>query len=89
PRIPNQPKKADTAADKRPVFTHKEIATLRQRIEILDWYHANGKNQTKTAKHFDPIYPNLRIKQPTVSAWVNEEDKWREQWAKSSSAERK
>ena len=59
-----------------PVFTKKENATLAQQLEILDWYHANGKNQTKTAKHFDPIYPNLRIKQPLVSAWVNKEATW-------------
>jgi len=63
----------------------KENATLAERIEILDWYHANGKNQTKTAKNFDPIYPNLRIKQPLVSAWVHEEAKWQEEWAHSAS----
>lgn len=64
-----------------PVFTKKENATLGQRIEILDWYHANDENQSKTAKHFDEIYPNLRIKQPLVSAWVKEEERWREEWA--------
>lgn len=62
-----------------PVFTKKENATLAQHIEILDWYHANGENQSKTAKHFDAIYPNLRIKQPLISAWVKEE-KWQEEW---------
>ena len=40
-------------------FTRKENATLEQRIEILNWHHANGKNQQKTAKHFDVIFPNL------------------------------
>ncbi|KAJ7803292.1 hypothetical protein B0H14DRAFT_3884152 [Mycena olivaceomarginata] len=60
-----------------PTFQKKELATLEQRIEILDWYHANGKNQSKTAKHFDPIYPNLCIKQPLVSSWVNKEQEWR------------
>jgi ubiquitin-protein ligase len=40
-------------------FTKKENATLQQHIEILNWYHWNGKNQSKTAKHFDAIYPNL------------------------------
>ena len=64
-----------------PVFTKKENATLAQRIEILDWHHANGKNQSKMAKHFDAIYPNLKIKQPLVSAWVKGEEKWREEWA--------
>ncbi|KAJ6477046.1 hypothetical protein C8R45DRAFT_833835, partial [Mycena sanguinolenta] len=57
-----------------------ENATLVQRIEVLDWYHANGKNQTKSAKHFQPLYPNLRIEQPLVSAWLKEEAKWRRQY---------
>ena len=66
-----------------PTFTHKETATLAQRIEIMDWYFANGKNQSKTAKHFDKIYPNLRIKQPLVSSWLKEEARWRAEWADS------
>jgi len=49
---------------------------LAQRIEILDWYHTNGENQSKMARHFDAVYPNLRAKQPLVSAWVKEEEKW-------------
>ena len=64
-----------------PVFTKKKNATLAQHIEILDWYHANGENQSKTVGDFGSIYPNLRIKQPLISAWVWEEDKWREEWA--------
>jgi hypothetical protein len=43
-----------------PVFTKKENVTLAQHIENLDWYHKNGKHQSKTAKHFDAIYLNLR-----------------------------
>jgi hypothetical protein len=54
---------------------------LAQHIEILDWYHDNGKNQLKTVKHFDSIYPNLKIKQPLVSAWVKDEAKLQEEWA--------
>ncbi|KAG2354181.1 hypothetical protein BDR07DRAFT_1382449 [Suillus spraguei] len=49
---------------KQKIFTKKENATLAQHIKILDWYHANGENQSKTAKHFDAVYPNLKIKQP-------------------------
>jgi hypothetical protein len=67
-----------------PVFTKKENATLAQRIEILNWHHAQPKkSQTKTAKHFDPIYPNLRIKQPLLSEWLKDEQKWRDQWAEA------
>ena len=55
------------------------------RIEILDWHNKNGRNQSKTARHFNPIYPNLKIKQPLVSTWVNDEAKWREQWEQTNS----
>jgi len=75
---PNQP-----AAPAPPVFVKKENATLAQRIQILDWHHKNGKNQTATAKHFDPIYPNLQLKQPLLSRWLKDEAEWREQWAQA------
>lgn len=52
------------------------------RIEILDWYYATGeKSQTKTAKYWAEIYPNLQLKQPTISSWLKDEGKWRAQWA--------
>lgn len=62
-------------AKKQPVavFTKKEVASHKQRVEMLDWYHANGKNQTKTAKTFAQKYPNVMIKQPLVSSWVKNE----------------
>ncbi|KAF8642060.1 hypothetical protein AX14_009760, partial [Amanita brunnescens Koide BX004] len=69
-----KPKKAKMQAT--PVFTKKENATLAQCIEVLDWYHTNGKNQSKTAKHFELVYPNIMIKQPLISAWVKNEKKW-------------
>jgi hypothetical protein len=53
---------------------------LGQRIEILDWHHANGENQSKTAKHFDVIYPNLQLKQPRISVWCKNEEKWQEEY---------
>lgn len=51
--------------------------TLAQRISVLDWYNKNGKNQTKTAKHFENTFPGIVIKQPLVSSWVKDEDKLR------------
>lgn len=54
-------------------LTRRTTATFAQKIEILNWYHAHGRSQTGTAKHFDAIYPELRIKQPLVSAWVKDE----------------
>jgi hypothetical protein len=61
----------------------KENVNLKQRIEILDWYHKNGKNQLATAKHFDKKYPSLHIKQPLISKWVNKEEHWCKQWEDS------
>jgi hypothetical protein len=69
-------------------FEKKENATLQQRIEILDWYHKNGKNQTKTATHFNTIYPNLVLKQPRLSAWLKDEQRWREEYESSSGLSR-
>ncbi|KAF7347008.1 DDE-domain-containing protein [Mycena venus] len=74
-------KKKETA----PVFTRAEHATLAQKIEILDWYHANGQKQGATAKHWAPIYPNLRLKQPKISDWVRNEAKIRLEFSQSVS----
>jgi len=81
-------KKPTDKGPANPVFTHKERATIKQCIEILNWHHANGENQTKTAKHFNPIYPNLGLKQPLLSKWLKEESKWREQWEDTKDMDR-
>jgi len=62
----------------------KENATLTQQIEVLNWFHKNGKNQSKTARHFNTVYPNLNIRQPLVSSWVNNESVWHERWEQSN-----
>ena len=67
-----------------PVFTRKENATLAQRIAILDWHHENGKNQSRTAREFASKYPNLKIKQPLISSWLKNEEKWRAEWEAAS-----
>ena len=69
------------------VFTKKENATLVQHIEILDWFHANGKHQSKTARHFDTIYPNLKLKQPMIYEWVKNKKKWQTRWEEEQGAE--
>jgi hypothetical protein len=59
----------------------KENATLEQRIKILDWIHERkGVSQAAAAHHWDKIYLNLQLKQPTISNWVKNEAKWRLQW---------
>lgn len=68
------------------VSTKKENATVAQRIEILTWHHKSAeKNQTKTAAHWDKIYPNLQLKQPIISSWLSDEEKWRAQFANAES----
>ena len=62
----------------------KENATLAQRIEILDWYHKNNKNQSATAQHFQSCYPSLKIKQPLVSSWIKDEAKWQDAWERTN-----
>lgn len=81
PEERKQPEKKKEKGPPIPVFTKKENATLAQKIEILKWHHAQAKpNQTATARHFDPIYPNLQLKQPRVSKWLDAEPQLQEQW---------
>jgi len=70
-KAPAQSRKKDA-----PVFMKKEIATLIQHIEILDWHHKNGKNQRRTAAHFDKCYLNLILTQPLIFKWLKNEEKW-------------
>ena len=67
-----------------PAVIQKKNSMIGQHIEILNWHHANGKNQSKIAQHFDPIYPNLKIMQPLVLVWVKEEAKLQNDWSHSS-----
>ncbi|KAI9613207.1 hypothetical protein KEM48_003902 [Puccinia striiformis f. sp. tritici PST-130] len=48
-------------------------ASYAEKVEVLDWHHQKGKNQSKTAAHFDKIYPHLKIKQPLISKWFKDE----------------
>jgi hypothetical protein len=57
-------------------------ATLQQRIVILNWYHAHGKNQSATERHFRcvPKYCNICFNQPLLSKWLKNEAKWHEEF---------
>ncbi|KNE95919.1 hypothetical protein PSTG_10718 [Puccinia striiformis f. sp. tritici PST-78] len=72
--------KSDSKSSKKPIR-----AMMAQKIEVLDWYDKNGKNQTKTAKHFAEIYPEIGFKQPLISAWVADCD-WIRQQADTSAS---
>ena len=80
PEVPAKPFVNQQSVAKKPEFAKKENAILEQRIEILNWHHANGENQTKTAVHFDAIYLNLWLKQPRISAWCKHEETWRAEY---------
>lgn len=56
-----------------PKLSTRSNVTLADRIKVLDWYHKNGKNQTKTARHFENSFSGTVIKQPLVSSWVKDE----------------
>ncbi|KAJ6532820.1 hypothetical protein B0H10DRAFT_1972912 [Mycena sp. CBHHK59/15] len=54
-------KKAPTT----PVFTKRQNASLAQRIEILDWHHAQAKpSHSKTAAHFGEKLIHLQMSAP-------------------------
>ena len=72
-----------TKEHKTPEFKKTENAILAQRIEVQDWYHANGQKQKKTATHFKTIYPNVNITQPRGSGWLKEEVRWRKEYEKN------
>ncbi|KAI7950164.1 hypothetical protein MJO28_008985 [Puccinia striiformis f. sp. tritici] len=87
--------KKNTAATEPPALkkkkpnkpeTNTRIATLCQKVEVLNWHHANGKNQTKTATHFDKLYPELKLTQPRISAWLKDEISIRQNELKTSAS---
>lgn len=49
--------------------------TLSQKIEISNWYHANGRKKTTTAKNFIEKYPDLRFGNPRIFEWLKDEEK--------------
>ncbi|KAH9468531.1 hypothetical protein Pst134EA_033366 [Puccinia striiformis f. sp. tritici] len=80
---PKENKKEETKSNKRkaaesskstPFHSKVTVATYSQKVEVLDWYHKNGKNQSKTTVHFEKVYPDLKIKQPLLSKWLKSED---------------
>ena len=65
----------------QPVATvQRKNATLEQRIEILNWHHSNGKNQSMTACHWAKIYLALYLVQPKLSDWLKHESAWRAEY---------
>jgi hypothetical protein len=43
--------------------------------------HTQKSSQGKTASHWNLTYPKLCLKQPTISAWLKDENKYHQQYA--------
>lgn len=69
--VPDTAKKPKTVKTVKTALSEaslgQKVATVAQKIKALDWHHANGKNQSKTAKFFNVKWPELDVKQPKVS----------------------
>ncbi|EQC38283.1 hypothetical protein SDRG_04004 [Saprolegnia diclina VS20] len=64
------------AAAKDAAKKMRSSPNVYDRTKILDFYHANGRNQTRTATYFKANgFPN--ISQTTVSRMVRDEARWR------------
>ncbi|CAH7669958.1 hypothetical protein PPACK8108_LOCUS4621 [Phakopsora pachyrhizi] len=72
---PNSALSIQSSAEKEKRRNHS--STYQTKLEILNWYHANGKNQSRTAQFFSKKYPDLNIKQPLISSWLKFEDQIR------------
>lgn len=65
-------KKRQRALSSADVLQDCQNATLHNKLMILDWYHANGRHQSRTAAHFrEHGFPYM--KQPLLSAWHKDE----------------
>lgn len=64
-------------------------ATLAEKIQVLDWHHANGRNQGKTAAHFNEReheFWGVPMDQPKVSSWLKQEQTLRDTFNSDSRA---
>jgi hypothetical protein len=65
-------RKRERALSSAEIPRGRKNATLHDKIVVLDWYHANGASQSKTAEHFQAHgFPFM--KQPLLSAWLKDE----------------
>ncbi|GMF17240.1 unnamed protein product [Phytophthora lilii] len=64
---------ASSTASRRPHLTPNE------KLKVLDWHHANGRNQKATATHFRALPQYEKLSQGTVSRWLAAEAKIRQE----------
>ena len=80
----NSEKKKQKASETASTTSRISNASYSEKVQVLDWYHKNGKNQTKTALHFASVLPHLKIKQPLLSKWLKSEEDIRAKHQESS-----
>jgi hypothetical protein len=81
-KVPAKPKASETDSEEEvdgpPLKPNGPMQnpTLQQRIAILDWHHANRKNQSATERHFRKVkkYRNIRFSQAMLSKWLKQEE---------------
>ncbi|KAH9808436.1 hypothetical protein DFH28DRAFT_1196116 [Melampsora americana] len=64
------PRRAAVKKQSKTTLKNVCLATIAQKIKVINWHKANGENQTKTVEHFKLRLPELNWKQPTLSRWI-------------------
>ncbi|KAG7393425.1 hypothetical protein PHYPSEUDO_009629 [Phytophthora pseudosyringae] len=74
PALPEAPDPSNgaSAPSKRPQLTPTE------KLAVLDWYHAHGRNQKAAATHFQRLPRYNKLNQGTISRWLKREEKIRD-----------
>ncbi|TYZ61134.1 hypothetical protein PybrP1_008852 [[Pythium] brassicae (nom. inval.)] len=61
-----------------PSLGKRSQLSAREKLRVVEWYHANGKNQQATAAHFKALPGFERLSQSTVSRYIAGERRIRE-----------
>ncbi|RLN72363.1 hypothetical protein BBJ28_00019322 [Nothophytophthora sp. Chile5] len=57
--------------------SRRSLLTAAEKVAVLDWYNANGRNQKHTAAHFRALPRYDKLSQGTISRWLLTEPKIR------------
>lgn len=61
-----------------PSLKKRSQLSAREKLRVVEWYHANGKNQQATAAHFKALPGFEKLSQSTVSRYIAGELRIRE-----------
>lgn len=65
------------SATASPFFKRSQL-NAQEKLTVVEWYYANGKNQRSTAEHFKAMPGYEKLSQSSVSRWVSGEAKLRD-----------